>query len=409
MEGGRVPNVIGVALAALLKNRLRSALTLLSLAIGVCAVIAVVALGDGARATVERQVAAAGTNLVIVSAGNWTSGGVRLGMGSSSRLTADDADAIRAEIRGVAAVSPLVRSRQQLVNGRHNWSATVEGVGPDLPRIREWPVARGSFFGPEHVQRADKVCVLGTEARDRLFGAGVDPVGRQIRIGAHIFLVAGVLAPKGQSSGGQDQDDAVFVPFTTAQKKLMGVTYLRNIYVSARSSDAVSPVADDIRLLLRGRHQIGPGAADDFRVRTLEDILAVRTRTMKTMSALLSGVAVVALVVGGIGVMNIMLVAVTERTREIGLRLAVGARQRDVLRQFLTEATLMTITGGALGVVAGVASARLITLVLGWPTAVQMESAALAFGCSTLSGIFFGWYPARRAASVDPIVALHGE
>jgi putative ABC transport system permease protein len=404
-----LPIVLGLALVALRKNRLRTVLTMLSLVIGVTAVIAMVALGAGAKAVVERQVQSAGTNLIIVSAGNWTAGGVRLGMGSSSRLTIADADAIRAEIPGVAALSPQVRSRQQLINGRRNWSASVEGVGVDLPRVRQWPLALGSFFAPDQVQRADRVCVLGAGVRQRLFGSSVDPIGEQIRIGAHIYRVVGVMARKGQASGGRDQDDAVFVPVTTAQKKLMGVTYLRDIYVSAATAEASAGVAEQIRGLLRRLHQIAPGGPDDFRVRTLEDIIAVRTRAVRTMTTLLSAVAAVSLIVGGIGVMNIMLVAVTERTREIGIRLAVGARQRDVRRQFLTEAIVISLAGGALGVVTGILFARSLTRVLGWPTDVDPMMAFVAFAGATLSGVFFGWYPARRAAATDPIDALRYE
>jgi putative ABC transport system permease protein len=404
-----LPIVLGLALVALQKNRLRTVLTMLSLVIGVTAVIAIVALGAGAKAVIERQVQSAGTNLIIVSAGNWTAGGVRLGMGSSSRLTIADADAIRAEIPGVAALSPRVRSRQQLINGRRNWSASVEGVGVDLPRVRHWPLALGAFFAADQVRRADRVCVLGAGVRQRLFESGVDPIGQQIRIGAHIFRVVGVMARKGQASGGQDQDDAVFVPVTTAQKKLMGVTYLRNIHVSAATTDVAAGVAENIRRLLRRLHQIPPGGPDDFRVRTLEDIVAMRTRTVKTMNTLLSLIAAVSLLVGGIGVMNIMLVAVTERTREIGIRLAVGARQRDVRRQFLTEAIVISVAGGALGVVAGILFAKSLTRVLGWPTDVDPMMAFSAFGGATLSGVFFGWYPARRAAATDPIDALRYE
>ena len=404
-----LPIVLGLALVALRKNRLRTALTMLSLVIGVTAVIAIVALGAGAKAVVERQVQSAGTNLIIVSAGNWTAAGVRLGMGSSSRLTVADADAMRAEIPGVAALSPQVRSRQQLINGRRNWAASVEGVGVDLPRVRYWPLALGSFFAADQVQRAERACVLGAGVRQRLFESGVDPIGQQIRIGAHIFRVVGVMARKGQASGGQDQDDAVFVPVTTAQRKLMGVTYLRNIYVSAATTEATAGVAEHIRRLLRRLHQIAPGGPDDFRVRTLEDIIAVRTRTVRTMTTLLSAVAAVSLIVGGIGVMNIMLVAVTERTREIGIRLAVGARQRDVRRQFLTEAIVISLAGGALGVVTGILFARSLTRILGWPTDVDPMMAFAAFAGATLSGVFFGWYPARRAAATDPIDALRYE
>jgi putative ABC transport system permease protein len=391
------------------RNWLRTGLTILSLVIGVASVITIVALGAGAQAAVEQNVMAAGTNLIVVSAGNWTSGGVRMGMGSSSRLTAADAEAVRRQIRGVAYVSPSVRTRQQLINGRRNWSASVEGVGADLPLIRQWPVATGTFFSEEHVRRAAKVCVVGTIARDMLFGAGSLPVGRPLRIGSQIFRVIGVLTAKGQSAGGQDQDDTVFVPYTTAQKKLMGVTYLRNILVSSTRGDETLRVAEDIRRLLRRQHEILPGAVDDFRVRTLDEIVSLRTRTTRTMTTLLSAVAAVSLLVGGIGVMNIMLVSVTERTREIGLRMAVGARQRDLRRQFLAESTLISILGGALGVLCGVVLAKMMTEVLRWPTLIAPETALTAFAFAGFVGVFFGWYPAGRAASIEPIDALRAE
>ena len=349
-----LPLVLQVALRALERNPLRTGLTMLGLTIGVAAVITIVALGSGAHALIEEDVEAAGTNLIIISAGNWTSGGVRLGMGSSSRLTAEDAVAIRRQVRGVAALAPGVRTRQQLINGSRNWSATVEGTGPDLPLIRSWPMQMGAFFGPRDIEGAEKVCVIGSIIRDVLFTPGANPVGRLIRIGSQPFTVVGVLAAKGQSSTGEDQDDVVFVPYTTAQKKLMGVTYLRTISVSAASADEIARVAEDIRALMRIRHQILPGEPDDFRVRTLDDIIQVRTRTTRTMTSLLAGIAAVSLLVGGIGVMNIMLVSVTERTREIGIRVAVGARGRDVLLQFLVEAILVSGAGGLLGIGAGV-------------------------------------------------------
>jgi putative ABC transport system permease protein len=381
---------------------------MLGLIIGVAAVITIVSMGQGARAAIEEQVEGAGTNLIIVSAGNWTSGGVRLGMGSSSTLTAADAEALR-QIPGVAYVSPGVRTRQQLVNAGQNWSANVEGVGADLPMIRSWPMLQGVFFSPRDVERDEKVCVIGTIVRDVLFDPRVNPVGQTIRIGIHPFTVVGVLAPKGQSSGGQDQDDAVFVPYTTAQKRLMGVTYLRNVSISAASADRVAEVARNVAAILRVRHGILPGAPDDFRVRTLEEMIAVRTRTTRTMTTLLSGVAAVSLLVGGIGVMNIMLVSVTERTREIGIRVAVGARQRDVLLQFLTEAVVMSVAGGVIGIGLGYLAAEALARYFAWPTLTSGSVTLIAFAFSAGIGIFFGWYPATRAASTEPIDALRFE
>jgi putative ABC transport system permease protein len=400
--------VFSVALIALRRNGLRTVLTMLGMVIGVGAVITIVALGAGAHEMIEEDVMSAGTNLVVVSAGNWTSGGVRLGMGSSSRLTPEDADAIT-QVPGVAFVAPSVRTRRQLIYRGENWSATVEGTGADLPAIRSWALQQGAFFGPREVANASKVAVIGSIVRDVLFGPGVNPVGQAIRIGSQPFTVVGLLATKGQTSSGEDQDDVVFVPYTTAQKKLMGVTYLRNITASAAAADRVPEVAEEIRALMRIRHGIVSGEPDDFRVRTLEEIVAVRTRTTRTMTSLLAGVAAVSLLVGGLGVMNIMLVSVTERTREIGLRVAVGARGRDVLLQFLMEAVLISLAGGILGIALGLFLSRSLTELLAWPTVVSIPAMGMASGFAAAIGIFFGWYPARKAAAIDPIDALRFE
>jgi putative ABC transport system permease protein len=400
--------VVRTALLALRRSLLRTCLTALGLIIGVAAVITIVSLGQGAKATIEEQVEEAGTNLVIVSAGNWTTGGVRLGMGSSSTLTPEDAAAMRA-LPGVSYVSPSVRTRQQIIAGAQNWSANIEGVGADLPMIRSWPLEAGTFFGPGDVANVEKVAVIGTVVRDVLFGPDVSPVGRHVRIGIHPFTIVGVLASKGQSGGGEDQDDAVFIPYTTAQKRLMGVDYLRTVSISANSAEAVPTVARDVAALLRIRHKILPGDADDFRVRTLDEMIAVRTRTTRTMTTLLAAIAGVSLLVGGIGVMNIMLVSVTERTREIGIRVAVGARRRDVMAQFLTEAVILSLAGGMLGIGLGYVLSEGITEVFGWPTTTSTDASLVAFVFSAAIGIFFGWYPATRAAATEPIDALRFE
>ena len=400
--------VLSVAVGALRRNWLRSSLTVLGMMIGVTAVITIVALGTGARETVEEQVMSAGTNMITVSAGNWTSRGVRMGMGSSSRLTNDDADALRG-MPGVAHVSPGVRTRAQLIVGGKNWATSVEGTGADLPAIRSWPVAAGTFFAPRDVADAEKVCVIGTIVRDMLFGAGVNPVGQIIRVNAQLFTIAGMLTPKGGSSSGRDRDDIVFVPYTTAQKRLLGITYLNTILVSASTPDDVPGVAERIRAILRTRHEIARGTADGFRVRTLEEIVAVRSRTMNTLHSFLIGVAAVSLLVGGVGVMNIMLVSVTERTREIGLRVAVGARSRDVRLQFLVEAVLLSIAGGVAGIAGGYLTAQGLTGWFDWPTAVPVSAVLVSFGFVVAIGIFFGWYPAQKAAEIDPIDALRFE
>ena len=397
-----------IALGALGRNKMRTSLTMLGVVIGVAAVITMVALGKGAQATIEDQIRAAGTNMITVMAGNFTMGGVRQGSGASTTLTPEDAEAI-AELPGVQYVSASVNTRSQLVAGNQNWSTRVEGVDVDLPLIRSWPMRDGMFFSANDVRTANKVAVLGTTVATMLFGEGVDPTGEIIRVRNQPFRVVGVLAGKGAGSFGQDQDDTLFVPYTTVQKKLLGITHLNNITVSAASAADVATVADRITAELRVRHRIAPGDPDDFMVRTLEEIASVRSEATRTMTMLLAGIAGVSLLVGGIGIMNIMLVSVTERTREIGLRMAVGAKGRHVLLQFLVEAVVISLIGGLVGIGIGMGISRVMTVTMQWPTEVSAESMALAAGFAALVGVFFGWYPARRAASLDPIDALRYE
>jgi putative ABC transport system permease protein len=398
-----------VALKALGRNKMRTALTMLGMIIGVAAVIAMVALGTGAQRSIEDQIRSAGTNLIIVTAGNWTVGGVRQGQGASSTLTEDDAKAIRTEVPSVQYLAAGVNTRVQIVAGNQNWFTRVQGTDVELPLIRSWPMESGAFFTPQDVTSASKVAVLGSVVRDQLFGSGVDPVGQIIRVRNQPFKVVGVMSSKGQSSYGEDQDDTIFAPFTTVQRKLLGQTFINNITVSAQSPGTVLSVADGIIDLLRVRHRIQPGDADDFMVRTLEEMASVRTEAARTMSALLASIAGVSLLVGGIGIMNIMLVSVTERTREIGLRLAVGARSRDVLLQFLVEAVVLSLVGGLIGIGLGFAVSRSLTDLLQWPAEVSASAIALAFGFAAATGVFFGFYPARKAARLDPIEALRYE
>jgi putative ABC transport system permease protein len=398
-----------VALKALNRNKLRTALTMLGMIIGVSAVIAMVALGRGASQSIEDQIKAAGTNMIIVTAGNWTAGGVRGGQGTSSRLVAETAEAIRKEVPGVQFVASGVQSRAQVVAGNQNWFTRIQGTDVDLPLIRSWATKYGTFFTPQDVSSANKVAVLGSVVSDMLFGEDVDPVGQVIRIRNQPFQVIGVMASKGQAAIGEDQDDGVMVPFTTVQKKLLGQNHLNNITVSAASASETLKVADSISALLRVRHQLLTGDPDDFMVRTLEEMASVRTEATRTMTALLASIAGVSLIVGGIGIMNIMLVSVTERTREIGIRLAVGARGRDVLLQFLVEAVVLSLFGGLIGIGLGFGISESVTRFLEWPTTVPPEAVALAFGFSAVTGIFFGFYPARKAAGLDPIDALRYE
>jgi putative ABC transport system permease protein len=397
-----------IALKALGRNKLRTSLTMLGMIIGVAAVITMVALGTGAQTQIEEQVKSAGTNMIMVNSGNWSIGGVRQGQGSSNTLTVEDAAAIQA-VPGVQYVSPGVNMRGQIIAGNQNWSSRVEGTGVDMPLIRSWPMKYGAYFTQQDVQTSAKVAVLGSVVSATLFGEEVDPVGQIIRIRNQPFRVVGVLAPKGQSAMGQDQDDTVFAPYTTVQKKLMGIQHLNNVTVSAASAAQTLSTADEIINTLRLRHKLEPGEPDDFMVRTLEEMASVRTETTRTMTALLASIAGVSLLVGGIGIMNIMLVSVTERTREIGLRMAIGARGRDVLLQFLVEAIVISLFGGLVGIGVGFALSSGVRQFLAWPATIPPDAILMAFGFAAGTGVFFGFYPARKAARLDPIEALRYE
>jgi putative ABC transport system permease protein len=398
------------ALEALRANALRSALTMLGIFIGVAAVIAMVAVGTGAREAVLAQIRSLGANLIVVIPGNVTVGGVRLGSGARASLTQDDALALEREIDAVEAAAPTSRGQVQAVAGGANWSSWLLGVTPSFFVARDWDVAAGRGFEAEEYDRGAQVVLLGETVARMLFD-DADPVGETIRVRNVPFRVVGVLAPKGQTTGGQDQDDVVAAPLRAAQQRVLGVNRANSravgsITVRVREGEDASQVEEQVRALLRQRHRLAAAQEDDFLLRNLADIAATRDASSRTLSWLLAAIATVSLLVGGIGIMNIMLVSVTERTREIGLRLAVGARPRDVLMQFLIEAATLSALGGVAGAALGFASARVITRLAGWPTIVSPESIALAVGVSALVGIVFGFYPARRAASLDPIEAL---
>jgi putative ABC transport system permease protein len=398
-----------IALKALARNKLRTALTMLGMIIGVAAVITLVALGNGAQTRIEDQIKSGGTNLVTVMAGNFTMGGVRGGVGAASTLKMEDLETIKKEVADVQYIAPGVNTRAQVIAGNQNWSTRLEGTDVDFPLIRQWPVKYGAFFSPQDVSSAAKVAVLGNTVSDTLFGADVDPTGQMIRIRNQPFKVIGVMGTKGQAAMGNDQDDIIFAPYTTVQKRLQGQQYLQNITISATTPEAVPDVADAVAVLMRTQHKLVPGDPDDFTVRTQEEITDILTASMETFTKLLAGIAAVSLLVGGIGIMNIMLVSVTERTREIGLRLAIGARGFDVLLQFLIEAVVISLLGGGIGILLGFGSSELLQVYLRSPTLISVNAIVTAVGFSALVGIFFGFYPARKAARLDPIDALRFE
>ncbi|MDA0367711.1 MAG: ABC transporter permease [Proteobacteria bacterium] len=405
---------IAVALRALRVNALRSALTMLGIIIGVAAVIAMVAVGAGAQERVNQQIESLGANLLIIFNSSSRQGGARQGAGSRLSLTLDDARALAAEIDAVEMTSPTVRGSTQLIYGNLNWSATTQGTTQEYFPLREWDVVEGRIFGPDDVRRATKVAVLGQTVVDNLFPDQA-PVGEMIRIKKVPFEVIGVLAAKGQNSFGQDQDDVVLIPITTARKRVLGTSARARpdsvsiIMVKAVSADRMTEAEERVNALLRERHRIGPGEEDDFQVRNLSEITDARAASQRILTLLLAAVASIALLVGGIGIMNIMLVSVTERTREIGLRMAVGARRRDILVQFLVEAVTLCLIGGIVGVVVGLGGALLAAKLAGWPVLIEPLALVVAVLFSGAVGVFFGYYPARKAARLDPIDALRYE
>ena len=403
--------VLRVAVKALGRNKMRTSLTMLGMIIGVAAVITMVALGRGAQSEIESQVQSAGTNVIIVRAGNFRSRGVSMGMGQSPRLDTRDVDAIREQVPDALYVAAGVRTRDQIIAANQNWNTTIQGTDIEYPQIRSWTTDLGTFFTTIHVQSAAKVAVLGSVVRDQLFGEGTDPVGARVRIRNQSFQIIGVMGSKGAGQFGEDQDDVVFIPYSTVNKKLRGRdgTNISQIDISAASPDRISFVADQIATTLREEHALGPGEDNDFMVRTQEDLARIRSQTTQTMTGLLASIAGVSLIVGGIGIMNIMLVSVTERTREIGLRMAVGARSQDVLLQFLVEAVVLSLVGGIVGVGLGFGLSESLTRFLSWPTSIPADAIAIAVGFAATTGIFFGFYPARKAARLEPIDSLRFE
>ena len=404
----RIWATIKIALRALRRNKLRTLLTMLGMIIGVAAVIAMVGIGNGAKAQIEAQIASMGQNVILVFSGSFTRGGVRSGWGGAGTLTIEDADAIQREIPGVTIISPEVQSGAQIAAGNQNWSTRIYGEGPEYFELRQWPIVQGASFTEQDVRSANKVTVIGKTIADQLF-PGEDPIGQIVRIRNVPFIVVGMLLPKGLSVQGQDQDDFLVIPYTSAMKRIQRVTMLRSINVQAAKPSLLNPIQQQIIELLRQRHRITLGKDDDFTVRNQQEIADMATEQSKTMTLLLAAIAGVSLVVGGIGIMNIMLVSVTERTREIGIRMAIGARGRDILLQFLTEAVTLSLIGGVVGIAVGVGASNLLAAKMHWPTLISSASVVYAFFFSAAVGVFFGFYPARKASRLDPIDALRYE
>jgi len=399
---------VQVALKALNKNKMRSFLTMLGIIVGVLAVVAMVSIGQGAKVSVQERISQLGSNLLFVRPGSSFRHGVHGGWGSRTTLKPEDAEAIVEECPSVEMVSPEVNTRGQVVYKNKNWNPSISGIGADILAIRGWKMDAGIFFRRGDIKGAAKFCVLGKTVAENLF-SDVSPIGEIIRIRQIPFTVLGVLATRGQAGGWFDQDDVILVPYTTAQKRLLGIQHINSIVVSAVSAESMSSAEQEISELLRRRHELADYEEDDFNIRNMADIQEAVTETAGTMTILLAGIASVSLLVGGIGIMNIMLVSVTERIREIGIRLSVGARERDILMQFLVEAIVLSLTGGLIGIIAGIIGSRVISSIAGWPTMVSVASIGLAFVFSAAVGVFFGFYPARKASKLNPIDALRYE
>ena len=397
-----------IALRALRRNKMRSTLTALGIIIGVASVVAMVAVGNGAQARITSQVAALGQNLLSVFAGSRKSGGVNSGLGSASALTLPDAEAIRREISDVVAISPEDSTTAQAIANGRNWSTTVAGESPDYLKIRDWKLASGSMFTEREVRSAAKVAVIGSKTASELFGP-LNPVGQSVRIQNIPFVIIGLLESKGAGMGGQNQDDRILIPYTTAMRRVTGDKYLRSVNVQIGSADRMEIAQQQITSLLRQRHRLTAGRDDDFNIFNQKEIADTVNSISKVITLLLGSVAGISLFVGGIGIMNIMLVSVTERTREIGIRIAVGAQPGDIRLQFLIEAVTLSLLGGLIGVLCGVGASHLLGVVANFKAIVSTGSILLAFGVSSVIGIFFGFYPAHKAAALDPIVALRYE
>ncbi len=403
-----IKNLLKVAIKSILKSRMRSLLTALGIIIGVAAVVVMVALGDGAQIQVEQQISSLGSNLIIIFPGSVSSGGIRMGAGSINRFTMEDVKKIQDEATLIKAVSPIVRTGGQVIGGTGNWGTQIQGVAPNFLEIRDWPLASGDFFTDKDMMSRAKVAVLGQTVAKQLF-PDEDPIGQQIRIRNVPFRVIGVLTSKGQSAMGSDQDDIIFAPATTVLDRLVGGIYINYIQASAISTDQIDAAQQQLTSIMREAHHLNPGEDDDFTVRNQAEITEAATETSRILTILLASVAGVSLVVGGIGIMNIMLVSVTERTREIGIRLSVGARTSDILIQFLTEAIVLSFAGGLIGILLSLGVVFILNSYTGMVAVISPSIMAIAVSFSAVIGVFFGFYPSRKAANLNPIDALRYE
>lgn len=402
-------NLLKISYRSLSKNKLRTLLTMLGIIIGVTSVIAMLAIGEGSKKNIQSTISSLGTNAIMIFPGSMNQGGVRGGAGSSSTLRQEDVDAISARCDLVQYISPIVIKRSQVIATSENWSTTVYGVLNSYFDIRQLNIETGSNFTPSDERAAAKVCVVGQTVVQNLFGENVNPIGQTIRINSNPFKIIGVLEVKGQNTFGQDQDDVILAPFSTVQKRMLSGNYINSIFASAVSEEQISDAVDEITLVLRQKHKLAESDEDDFTVRTQQDIANIFGSISKVMTILLASIASISLLVGGIGIMNIMLVSVTERTHEIGIRLAVGAKSRDVLIQFMIESIFISFLGGLVGIALGILVSILVARFGGWPISVTIFSILLSFLFSTIVGVFFGWYPARKAANMNPIDALRYE
>jgi putative ABC transport system permease protein len=404
-------NLIRIALRALQRNKLRAFLTMLGIIIGVGAVIAMVAIGQGSKKSIQDQLSSMGSNMITIrpNSGQTPGGGARLDVSNVQTLTLDDIKAVQTQAQYVSAVSPAVQGRGQAINASMNWPTTMQGVSPDFLTIRNWPLKGGVSFGEQEVNGAAKVCLIGQTVVDNLFQPGDDPVGKTIRFNRIPFKIIGVLSEKGENAFGQDQDDILLAPYTTVQKRILAIPYIQTIYASAVDAQSSEPATQELSQILRNSHKLTNSEQDDFTVRTQAELISTFSSTSQLLTVLLAAIAGISLLVGGIGIMNIMYVSVTERTKEIGLRMSIGARGIDILMQFLIEAIVISITGGIIGVLLGLLASKLITVFLSWPTLVSESSIILSFVVCAITGIFFGYYPAQKASRLDPIEALRYE